>query len=145
MRIALIRHMMMVCAVAACAAGARQYDAEKLGEVFARELAEKTKELCAAYPDVRGNFKLNMTIERNGTVTLARATDIRLNDTEPITGMLEAVYKWKFSPLAIENRSVEITQTLVFGATFDSTRIFFMVMGAIMATIAVLIVLVRIG
>ena len=134
-----------VLALSTAVQAGRQTDAENIGEVFARELAEKTRELIDAYPDLNGRVKIRMTIQKNGIVSLAEAKDSRLNDSEPLTRILEMIYKWRFTPLPIEESNVRITHIMQFGTRFDSTRIFFVVMGAIIGTITFLIVLVRIG
>ena len=114
-------------------------------DVFSRELTAKTDELVKAYPDLQGRVKISMTVEKGGMVSLAEVKDSRLNDSEPLTSILETVYKWKFTPLAIKEPNVRITHILAFGARFDSTRIFFIVMAAMIGTITFLIVLVRVG
>ncbi|MBD3393177.1 MAG: hypothetical protein GF418_13700 [Chitinivibrionales bacterium] len=125
-------------------ARARKSIAEKHGETFAKELAGHVEKLTDAYPTMKGSLKLAITVNADGWVSLVEPEDNRLSDTEPLAAMLEKVYAWEFSPLDIEQQNVVVEHTIRFSDELDTTRVFFVVMGVLMATIAGLIVFVRV-
>ena len=116
-----------------------------LGPQFEKELSEQAHQLHLAYPDLKGSVVLAITIDKSGWVAIVEAKESRLDDTEPLAGILEKAHKWKFSPLNIDKKKTTVEYEIVFSDEFDSTRVFFVVMAAIIVTITGLIILVRIG
>ncbi len=139
--------LVMLCCLAAGVAWpawARKSVADKLGEQFAKELAEQTKAVSDMHPELKGSVKLGLTVDKGGFVSLVETKENRLDDTAPLAGILETVYAWKFSELAIEEKTVTFDHVIGFNEGYDSTRMFFVAMGVVMVTIAALIILIRV-
>jgi hypothetical protein len=119
--------------------------ADELGELFAKELSEHTKQLIADYTDLKGSVKLSITVDKAGYVALVKKREDSLDDTEPLAGIMEKVYGWKFTPLQTDKKRITFEHSVSFSDEIDSTRVFFIIMGVLIAVVTALVIVVRAG